>query len=106
MCSDFFVFVLMACRVNRGSAIVLCLGLLVFVTSLCHCTKKTRLKGLDEKRINSEYIQSQVGRSHQHHGRLLIGLNSKKSVKVNGTNSTENVLGIVTDYQADMGMYH
>lgn len=94
----------MACRKKRGSAIVLCLGLLVFATSLCHCTKKTRLKGLDEKKRNSENIQSQAGRSHQHHGKLLIGLNSNTSDKVNGTNSTEDMLDILTDYQADMGM--
>ncbi|XP_017275685.1 uncharacterized protein LOC108238238 isoform X2 [Kryptolebias marmoratus] len=95
----------MACRANGGGVVVICLGLLVFVTSLCHCTKMTRLKALDEKRGNSAHARSPAGRSRQHHGRLLVGRSSQRAAELNGTNSTENVLDVVTDYQADMGWW-
>ncbi|KAM9719763.1 uncharacterized protein ACNS7B_020451 isoform 1-T1 [Menidia menidia] len=94
----------MACRESRGGVVLLCIGLLVFVTSLCHCTKPTRLKALDNLKESSMHIQSQAKESHQHHGRLLIGQNLQQDANLNGTNTT-NMFNIETDYQADMGWW-
>ncbi|MEQ2224159.1 hypothetical protein ILYODFUR_004598 [Ilyodon furcidens] len=98
-----FSFAPMACRERKGGVIVACLGLLVFVTSLCNCTKLTRLKALDKSRETSVHTESQPQRRHLHHGRLLIGQSSLKNAKLSGTNSSETVLDIEADYQADMG---
>lgn len=94
----------MACRDSGGSIILLCLGLLGFVTSLCQCTSLTRLKALDESNEKSTQTQSEAEKSHQHHGRLLIGLKSQLDAKLSKTNSTKEVLEDDADYQADMGM--
>ncbi|KAK5618731.1 hypothetical protein CRENBAI_012646 [Crenichthys baileyi] len=98
-----FSFAPMACRESKGCVIVACLGLLVFVMSLCNCTKLTRLKALDESRETSVHTKSQPQRRHLHHGKLLIGQSSLKDAKLNGTNSLETVLDVEADYQADMG---
>ncbi|XP_054594668.1 uncharacterized protein [Nothobranchius furzeri] len=95
----------MACQESSSSGVLLRLGLLMFVTSLCHCTKMTRLKALDEKRENLARTHSKVEKSHQHYGRLLIGQNSQQAAKLNGTNSTEDVMDVEADYQADMGWW-
>uniref|UniRef100_A0A3P9HI20 ZP domain-containing protein n=1 Tax=Oryzias latipes TaxID=8090 RepID=A0A3P9HI20_ORYLA len=95
----------MACRDSGGSIILLCLGLLGFVTSLCQCTSLTRLKALDESNEKSTQTQSEAQKSHQHHGRLLIGLKSQLDAKLSETNSTKEVLEDDADYQADMGWW-
>ncbi|XP_023150640.2 uncharacterized protein LOC111585398 isoform X2 [Amphiprion ocellaris] len=90
----------MACRNSGGSKILLRLGIFMFATSLCHCAALTRLKALDKPRRDS--MQSQTKRTNQHHGRLLIGHNPLKGAKLNETKTTKDILGIETDYQADM----
>ncbi|XP_032388297.1 bromodomain-containing protein 4-like [Etheostoma spectabile] len=93
----------MACRKSRGSRILLCLGLLVFASSFCLCTKLTRLKALDKLRKNSTLSKGQAKTRDTQRGRLLIGQNSLPDDKLNGTKATKNFLDVDTDYQEDMG---
>ncbi|XP_028448614.1 titin isoform X10 [Perca flavescens] len=93
----------MAYRESRGSRILLSLGLLVFASSFCHCTKLTKLKALDELRENSTLGKSQAKAGDLRYGRLLIGQNSLPDDKLNGTKATKNFWDVDTDYQEDMG---
>lgn len=94
-------FVLMACRESGGSKILLCLGLFVVASSLCSCTKLTRLKTV-KWRENSTLSQSQD--IDLHHGRLLIGQDPLRHAKLKGTKATKNYMDVNSGYQADMGM--
>ncbi|XP_018532764.1 MAGE-like protein 2 isoform X2 [Lates calcarifer] len=93
----------MACSENGGSNILLCLGIFVVASLVCHCATLTRLKTLDKLRENSTFSQGQDKGHALHNGRLLIGQNSLQGVKLKGTKATEILLDVDTDYQADMG---
>uniref|UniRef100_A0A8D3E391 Proline-rich extensin-like protein EPR1 n=1 Tax=Scophthalmus maximus TaxID=52904 RepID=A0A8D3E391_SCOMX len=83
--------------------ILLCLGLFVVASSFCSCAALTRLKALDKLREHSTHSQSQAEGSGLRHGRLLIGQKSLQGAKPKGISSTEKLLNLETDYQADMG---
>ncbi|XP_038574372.1 trithorax group protein osa-like [Micropterus salmoides] len=85
----------MACG---GSKILLCLGLVLFASSFCHCATLSKLKALDTLSGNLILSQGKVETSDLRHGRLVIGDNS-----LQGPGATKNLLGVDADYQADMG---
>uniref|UniRef100_A0A3B4U2P1 Uncharacterized protein n=1 Tax=Seriola dumerili TaxID=41447 RepID=A0A3B4U2P1_SERDU len=93
----------MAYSGNGGTKILLCLGLIVLVSSFCRCSPLTRLKALDKLRDNSTLGQGQATGNDLRHGRLLIGQKSLYGAKLKGTKATKSLLEIDTDYQADMG---
>ncbi|XP_034743300.1 tyrosine-protein phosphatase non-receptor type 23-like [Etheostoma cragini] len=93
----------MACRKSRGNRVLLCLGLLVFASSFCLCTKLAQLKALAKSRENSTLSEGQAKARDLQHGTLLIGQNYLPDDKLNGTKATKNFLDVDTDYQEDMG---
>lgn len=95
-----FVFVPMACR--GGSKFLLCVGL--FLIASCHCTRLTKLKALDEIRVNLTLNHGQSKGSKLSHGRLILGQTSLQTAKLKGSKATKNLLDVDADYQADMGM--
>ncbi|XP_035526366.1 proteoglycan 4-like [Morone saxatilis] len=93
----------MACRESRDTRVLLVVGLFLFASSFCLCTRLTKLKELVELRGNSMLSQGHHKGSELRRGRLLIGQKSLQGAKLKGTKTTKNLLDADTDYQADMG---
>ncbi|KAF3699091.1 Profilin-2 Profilin II [Channa argus] len=96
-------FVPMACGESGGSKTLLCLGLFVVVSSVCHCASLTRLKALDKFRESSTISQGQTKGNDVRQGKLLIGGNSLPGAQRKRTKAMEKPLDFDSDYQADMG---
>lgn len=97
---QYFFFDPMAWR--GGGNFLLCVGL--FLIASYECARLTKLKALDEKKINLTLSHSQSKGNGVSHGKLIIGQNSVRVVQLKGSKAAKNLLDVAADYQADMGM--
>lgn len=97
---QYFFFVPMAW--SGGGRILLCVGL--FLIASYDCAGLTKLKALDERKLNLTLSHSQSKGNEVSHGRLIIGQNSVRAVQLKGSKAAKNLLDVAADYQADMGM--